>query len=97
MNSKERAQLRKKANPLQHTVIIGKEGLTDNVILSTDRELSARELVKISILDGEVDRKVIAEEMARRLNAECVCIIGKKIVFYRFSNKKGVKHVLEIE
>ena len=33
------------------------------------------------------------EELASRLGAECVIVIGRKAVLYRRSNKKGIEHI----
>lgn len=46
LTSKERAELRAKANPLETTLIVGKGGVTEAVIAETDNQLTARELVK---------------------------------------------------
>lgn len=94
LNSKQRAKLRSIASTIQATTIMGKDGLTETVLAQIDRELTARELVKVSVLEN-------AEETARdyliqsseALKAEQVCHIGKKFVLYRRSNKQGIKHI----
>lgn len=94
LNSKQRANLRSLASTISATTIIGKEGLTDTVLAQIDRELTARELVKISVLEGaELSSKDYLNQIASSLNAEQVCSIGRKVVVYRMSNKKGVKHI----
>ena len=76
-------------------MIIGKDGISDNVLSQISMELDAKELVKISVLSSDEDYKAMLEEISTKLNAEPVCHIGKKLVVYRFSMKKKVKHVLE--
>lgn len=94
LNSKQRAKLRSQASTIDATTILGKDGLTENVLAQIDRELLARELVKVSVLEGaELSAKEYLHEAAAKLNAEEVCSIGRKFVLYRFSNKKGVKHI----
>ena len=44
LNSKQRARLRSYASTIDATTIIGKDGLTENVLAQIDRELLAREL-----------------------------------------------------
>lgn len=95
MDSKTRAKLRSLATKIDATVIIGKDGLTENVLSQISMELDAKELVKISVLSSDEDLKKMLEEIATKLSAEQVCHIGKKLVVYRFSTKKKVKHVLE--
>ena len=94
LNSKQRANLRGQASVLGATTIIGKEGLTETVLAQIDRELFARELVKVSVLEGaEKTAKDYLHEAALALKAEEVCSIGRKFVLYRVSMKKGIKHI----
>ena len=94
LNSKQRATLRGIASIVSATTIIGKEGLTETVLAQIDRELLARELVKVSVLEGaECSAKEYLHEASKALKAEEVCSIGRKFVLYRPSMKKGVKHI----
>ena len=94
LNSKQRAKLRGIASTIDATTIIGKEGLTDTVLAQIDRELTARELVKVSVLEGaDSSAKEYLQIAGFNLKAEEVCSIGRKFVLYRPSMKKGVKHI----
>lgn len=94
LNSKQRAKLRSLASTLDAMVMIGKDGLTDNILEQIDRQLYAHEMVKISVLDGaDKSAKEYLHEVAAALNAEEVCSIGRKFVVYKMSNKKGLKHI----
>lgn len=94
LNSKQRAKLRSIASGLEPMVIIGKDGLTDNVLMQIENQLFAHEMVKVSVLDGaELSSREYLQEAAGRLNAEEVCSIGRKFVLYKMSNKKGLKHI----
>ena len=94
LNSKQRAKLRSIASTISATTIMGKEGLTDTVLAQIDRELEARELVKVSVLEtAECSAKDYLKETAEALKAEEVCFIGKKFVVYRRSKKQGIKHI----
>ena len=94
LNSKQRAKLRGIASTIDATTIIGKDGLTETVLAQIDRELLARELVKVSVLEGaEKTAKDYLHEASTNLKAEEVCSIGRKFVLYRPSMKKGVKHI----
>ena len=97
MDSKTRAKLRGLASTINASVIIGKEGVTQNVVAQISTELDSRELVKITILPDELDRKQILDNLAKILGAEAICMVGKKIVLYRYSTKKKVKHVLSVD
>ena len=88
MDSKTRAKLRGIAQKVQPSVSIGKTGLTDGVIDQIDMNLFAHELVKIDVLEtADVDKKALMKFICEKLKAEEVCIIGRKIVIYRFSGK----------
>ena len=94
LNSKQRAKLRSIASTISATTIMGKDGLTDTVLAQIDRELTARELVKVSVLEtAEASARDYLIESAEKLKAEQVCFIGKKFVLYRRSNKQGIKHI----
>ena len=47
MTTQERAKLRSLSNNLRDLVFLGKEGLTDNVIMQINDNLYAHELIKI--------------------------------------------------
>jgi len=94
LNSKQRAKLRSLASNFEPMVMIGKDGLTDNVLEQIDRQLFAHEMVKVSVLEGaEKTAKEYLQETAVKLGAEEVCSIGRKFVVYKMSNKKGLKHI----
>lgn len=94
LTSKQRAKLRSIASTISATTIMGKDGLTETVLAQIDRELYARELVKVSVLENaEMSAKDYLIQSSKLLNAEQVCFIGKKFVLYRKSNKQGVKHI----
>lgn len=78
------------ANTLQPIFQIGKNGVSDNTIKQLDDALQARELIKITILEtaGE-NAKSLVQEVASRLGAEVIQVIGSKFVIYRKSNKNN--------
>ncbi len=84
MTSKQRAFLRKTANPLDPVVYVGKEGLTDIIVKETELVLEKRELIKVQVQQGCDDSaREVAEAMAKSLRAEVVAVLGKRLVLYR--------------
>ncbi|MGN0459226.1 MAG: ribosome assembly RNA-binding protein YhbY [Eubacterium sp.] len=85
MTSKERAALRAKANPLEPIIQIGKEGITDNLITQIDDTLDVRELIKVRVHleTAPGSPREFANELAQRLGAEVIQVIGGIIVLYR--------------
>ena len=52
MTGKQRAALRKMANPLETIIYVGKEGITDSIIKEVYDALEARELIKGCVQQG---------------------------------------------
>ncbi len=92
--SKQRSKLRSLAQTIEPIGQIGKGGIQENMVKSLSDALDKRELIKLTVLNNaSEDISDLATEIASELNAELVCIIGHKIVLYRYSNKKGVNHI----
>ena len=84
ITGKQRSELKKMAQEIKPTVMIGKEEVTSNVIASIDDYLAAHELIKVQIQDGAIlDPKETANEIAEELGAEFVQAIGHRFVLYR--------------
>ena len=91
LTSKQRAQLRALANPIETILQVGKSGVGAQLIKQVDDALTARELIKLRVLEtapGSV--REIAEELAQATNADVVQTIGTRFVLYRRNNKKPV-------
>ena len=84
ITGKQRSELKKLAQELKPTVMIGKEDITPTVISAIDDYLSAHELVKVQIQEGSLmEPKEAANEIAEELGAEFVQAIGRRFVLYR--------------
>ena len=95
INKKERIQLRSLAQVLPDLVFVGKEGVTENVLRQIEDNLFAHELIKIKVQNTcEEDKGEVADIIAEKLICDVVTIIGTKIVLYKRSEKKNIKHVL---
>ncbi len=91
MTSKERAALRAKANPLEPIIQIGKEGITDNLITQIDDTLDNRELIKrVHLETAPSTPKEFANELAQKLEAEVIQVIGGVIVLYREADEAKI-------
>ena len=88
LTSKERAELRAQANPLDTTLIVGKDGVTDNVIAEAERLLTARELVKGKVLETALmSAREVSDAICEATGAEGISCVGYKFVIWRFSEK----------
>lgn len=89
ITSKQRAMLRGMANSAETIVQIGRTGITDNIKKQADDALTARELIKLRVLDtSPVTARQAAGELAEALGAEPVQVIGTRFVLYRASPDK---------
>jgi putative YhbY family RNA-binding protein len=80
----ERLRLRARAHHLNPVVLLGAAGLTEAVFSETDRALAAHELIKVRIPgDDREEREAICVQLAERLGAARVQVIGKLLVLYR--------------
>ncbi len=84
MTSKQRAYLKSLAMTMEPVFQIGKNSLTPEMTKAVDEALTARELIKMSVLQNCADDPhELAQIVAERTRAEVVQVIGKKIVLYR--------------
>ena len=95
MNKKDRITLRSIAQTLPDLVYIGKEGLTDNVLIQIRDNLIAHELIKVKVQNTcDEDLTTLANKIEEMVNCYVVTIIGTKIVLYKYSEKKNIKHII---
>ncbi len=86
LTSKQRAQLRGIANSYETIVQIGKGGINDQIIKQIDDALTARELIKLRVLEtAPVSAREAADETAEKVGADVVQVIGTRFILYRES------------
>ncbi|MDO5027303.1 MAG: ribosome assembly RNA-binding protein YhbY [Tissierellia bacterium] len=92
INSKQRSYLKGIANTLEAKINVGKNSLTENVVKQIDQILEANEIVKIKVLNNNLDdQDQMIEELIQALDAEFVSHLGSKITLYRQSKKKIIQ------
>ena len=92
LTSKQRAQLRSLANGVDTIVIVGKDGLGENLIAQVNDALESRELVKGRVLEScELTPREVCDQLAKLTRSEPVQVIGSKFVLYRQSHRKDKK------
>lgn len=95
LNSRQRAQLRSLANSLDTIIQIGKGGISEQTVISADEALEKRELIKLRTLEtSPVTSREAADEIAEKLGADVVQVIGSRFILYRESlDNKTIKLV----
>ncbi|MBE6574882.1 MAG: ribosome assembly RNA-binding protein YhbY [Clostridia bacterium] len=88
LTSKQRAQLRALANPIDTIMQVGKGGVTENLITTVSDALEARELIKLRVLENsDYTPREAADTLAEATGADVVAVIGTRFVLYRESEK----------
>ena len=84
MTSKQRAYLKSLAMTMEPIFQIGKSSVTPELTAAILEALTARELIKVSVLQNCADYpRTIADTIAERTHSQVVQVIGKKIVLYK--------------
>ncbi len=91
LTSKQRAQLRALANPIDTVLMVGKSGFSEQLYKTADEAITARELIKGKVLENcEYTAREAADTIAEAIDADVVQVIGSKFILYR-RNKKDPK------
>lgn len=94
MTGKQRAKLRAIANTYETILLVGKNGIGDEVIKQADDALTKREMIKGKVHETcELTAREVCTELCEKLNAEPIQVIGTRFVIYR-QNKDPKKRVV---
>ena len=89
LNNHQKAQLKGLASTLNIKYQVGKNEISDSLIVMLDKALTAHELIKIDVMKGYTESiNELAINLSVRLNAEIVEVIGRVIVLYRRNKDK---------
>ena len=92
LNSKQVSHLRALGHGLNPVVMIGNNGLTEQVLKEIDVSLNAHELIKIKVFGDDRERRLqMLEEICGKTGAAAVHHIGKQLVIYRPSEKTRIE------
>jgi RNA-binding protein len=90
LSSKQKQQLKGQAHRLKPVILVGNNGLSENVNNEIDRALTDHELIKMRInAEDRVLRKALFIEVCELHQAELIQVVGKIGVIYR-QNKNVV-------
>jgi RNA-binding protein len=84
LSARERAALKARAHPLEPVVRLGQAGLTDSVVETIDRALTAHELIKVKVAETDREARVtVGDAICARTGAALVQRVGKVLVLWR--------------
>ena len=91
MNSKQISFLRGLGHDLNPVVMIGNNGLTEQVLKEIEVSLKSHELIKIKVFgDDRAARIAMLEEICAKTGAIAVHHIGKQLIIYRQSEQAKI-------
>ena len=94
LSSKQRAQLRGLANSIDTILIVGKDGIGENLVKQANDALEARELIKGRVRENSMlTAREAAEELKVAARCEVVQVIGSKFVLYRMQHDKSRRKI----
>lgn len=80
----QRDYLTRNAHQLQPVVMIGRNGLSPEVLKAIDQALDLHELIKVKFQDFKEEKKDLAYQVTQEMDATLVRIIGNIAIFYRY-------------
>lgn len=84
LTPKQKRELRALGHHLKPAAMVGKEGITANVLASIEAILAARELLKVKLQENcPLERQQAAEELSRATGATVAQVLGRTILLYR--------------
>ncbi|MBW2467087.1 MAG: ribosome assembly RNA-binding protein YhbY [Deltaproteobacteria bacterium] len=97
LTGKQKRHLRGLGHHLKPLVILGRDGLSKNVVIAANAVLAAHELVKIKIGNGcLLDRNEAAAALAEKTGAEIVQILGKTLLLFRANPDREDAHRIKL-
>lgn len=88
LTSKQRAEFRSQANGLEVTLMVGKGGVSDQLITEAEKLLEAKELVKGRVLEtAMMTAREASEAICESTGADGISCVGATFVIWRKSKK----------
>lgn len=86
LTGKQKAYLKKLIHDTNPVVMIGGNGVSDQVIRTINEELELKELIKIKFVDFKEQKKELFPQIAEKVNAIAIDLIGNIGILYRQNN-----------
>ena len=97
LKGKQMHHLRGLGHHLKPSIMLGREGITDNVISAANAVLDAHELIKVKIGNGcLMGRREAADAIAGRTGSEVVQILGKTFLVFRENLERDNEHKIKL-
>ena len=92
LTGKQKRYLRSLASTQTATFRVGKEGVSENMVIGIRQGLEANEIVKVKVLDNcTQELNEVALDLSAGTKSDIVQIIGHTIILYRPSTEPKIK------
>lgn len=90
LSNQERKRLRQIGHSLNPVVMLGNQGLTDNVVEEALRALADHELIKVKVAgEDKEQRLMLLQSLADKTDAQIVQQVGKMALLYKKALKQN--------
>jgi RNA-binding protein len=97
LTGKQMRYLRSLGHHLKPLVMLGREGITDNVIRAADAVLGAHELMKVKIGNGcPLEKREAADFLAERTGSALIQILGRTFLVFRENPDRDDDHRIRL-
>ena len=86
LNTKQRKHLKALSHHIKPKINIGKDGLTEGVILSINEHIEKNELIKIKFSQNKENKNEISTLICDKVKCKQVNIIGNSLTVYKKSS-----------
>jgi RNA-binding protein len=84
LSGRQKRYLKSLGHHLKPLVMLGRDGITDNVVKAAEAVLAAHELLKVKIGSGcSLEKGEAAAVIAERTDSEVVQVLGKTFLVFR--------------
>lgn len=92
LTNKQKQYLKGLAHALKPVVLVGGNGLTENVLTEIDNALSHHELIKVKVpSEDREEKKALMDAIVQESGAEKLQVIGHMLVIYRQSDEPKIE------
>ena len=91
LTNKQKQHLKGLAHSLKPVVIVGGNGVTENVLAEIDSALTHHELIKVKVAsEDREEKKALMDHIVEQSGAVKLQVIGHMLIIYRQSEDKKI-------
>ena len=83
LTSKQKQNLKSLAHSLDPVIRIGKNGLTEQSLVTIEKALADHQLIKIKFLDFKDEKKNFIKSIEERTDAVLIEVIGNVVILFK--------------